>query len=93
MFQKTCFLHYCKLSSVFLVFKNVRERLEAKNYHPVCLLSVAHKMSGKLVNNKSVDHLDCRSYCSKAVLLTVVTDRIAKIFVMRGVIGADLLDL
>ena len=40
------------------VFKNVRERSTAKNYHPVSLLSVVSKVFEKLVNNKIVDHLE-----------------------------------
>ena len=39
------------------VFKNVRERSTAKNYHPVCLLSVVSKAFEKVVNNRIVDHL------------------------------------
>ena len=40
------------------VFKNVRERSAAKNYHPVSLLSMVSKVFEKLVNNKIVDHLE-----------------------------------
>ena len=40
------------------VFKNVRERSTAKNYHPVSLLSVVSKFFEKLVNDRIVDHLE-----------------------------------
>ena len=40
------------------VLKNVGERSTAKNYCPVCLLSVVSKVFEKLVNNRIVDHLD-----------------------------------
>ena len=46
-----------KVSSVFPVFKNVRERFAVKNYHPVSLFSVVSKVFEKLVNNGIVDHL------------------------------------
>ena len=36
------------------VFKIVRERSTAKNYHPVILLSVVSKVFEKLVNNRIV---------------------------------------
>ena len=39
------------------VFKNVGERSNAKNYHPVSLLSVVNKVFEKLVN-MIVDHLE-----------------------------------
>ena len=39
------------------VFKNVGERSTAKNYHPVCLLSVVSKVFEKLVNIRIVDLL------------------------------------
>ena len=73
------------------VFKNVRERSTAKNYHLVSLLSVVSKVFEKLVNNRIVDHVEkCglfpdfqygfRSFRSTADLLTVVSDRIARAF-------------
>ena len=43
-----------KVSSEVPVFKN----LTAKNYHPVCLLSVVSKVFEKLINNRIVDHLE-----------------------------------
>ena len=65
---------------------SVGERSTAKNYCPVCLLSVISKVFENLVNN-IVDHLEkChlfsdsqygfRSSQSTSDLLTVVSDRI-----------------
>ena len=55
--KESCFPDCWKVSSVVPVFKNVGERLTAKNYHPVSLLSVVSKVIEKLVNNRIVDHL------------------------------------
>ena len=77
------------------VFKNVGERSTAKNYHPVCLLSVVSKVFEKLVNIRIVDLLwkyglfsdfqyGFRSSWSTANLLTVVSDRIARAFNRSG---------
>ena len=76
------------------VFKNLGERSTAKNYHPVSLLSVVNKVTEKL-NSRIVDHLEkCglfsdfrygfRSSRSTADLLTVVSDRIARVFNNRS---------
>ena len=86
------------------VLKNVGERSIAKNYHPVSLLSVVSKVSGKLANNRTVDHLQkCglfsdlqygfRSSQSAKDLLTVVSDRIARAFNRSGAIRAVALDI
>ena len=56
--KESCFPDCWKVSSVFPVFKNVRERSAAKNYHPVSLFSVGTKVFEKLVNNRIVDHLE-----------------------------------
>ena len=56
--KEPCFPDFLKVSSVFLVFKNVEERSTAKNYLPASLLSVVSKVFEKLVNNKTVDHLE-----------------------------------
>ena len=40
------------------VFKNIGERSTAKNYQTVSLLSVVTKVFEKLVNNRTVDHLE-----------------------------------
>ena len=77
------------------VFKNVGERSTAKNYRPVSLLSVVSKVFEKLVNNKTVDHLEksglfsdfqygFRSSQLNADLLPVVSDRIARDFNRSG---------
>ena len=51
------------------VFKNVRERSTAKNYHPVSLLSMVSKIFEKIVNNRIVDHLEkCDFLISNMVL-------------------------
>ena len=83
--KKSCFSDCWKVSSMVPVFKNVGERSTAKNYRPVCLLSVVSKVFEKLVNNRIVDHLGkCglfsdfqygfRSSRSTADLLAVVSD-------------------
>ena len=59
----TCLKEPCspdswKVSSVVPVFKNVRERSIAKNYHPVSLHSLFRKIFEKPVNNRIVDHLE-----------------------------------
>ena len=80
-----------KVSSVVSVFKNVGKRSNAKNYHPVSLLSVVNKFFEGLLNNRSVDHLEkCglfsdfqhgfKSSQSTKDLLRVVSDRIARAF-------------
>ena len=55
--KESCFPDCWKVLSVVPVFKNVGERLTAKNYHPVSLLSVVSKVIEKLLNNRIVDHL------------------------------------
>ena len=40
------------------IFKNVGERVTAKNYRLVSLLSVVSKVFEKLVNNRTVVHLE-----------------------------------
>ena len=55
--KESCFSDCWKVSSVVPVFKNVGERSNAKNYHPVSLLSVVNKVFEKLVN-MIVDHLE-----------------------------------
>ena len=89
--KEFCFPDFWKVSSVVSIFKNVRERFNAKNYRPVSLLSMVSKVFEKLVNNRIVDHLEkCdlfsdfqygfRSSQSAADLLTIVSDRIGRTF-------------
>ena len=77
------------------VFKNVGETSTAKNYCPVSLPSVAHKVFEKLENNTIVHHLEkcdlfsdfqcgSRSSQSTADLHTVVSDRIARALKRSG---------
>ena len=77
------------------IFKNVGERSTAKNYHPVSLLSMFSKVFEKLVNNRTVAHLEkCsffsdfqygfRSSQSTADLLKIVSDRTARAFNKSG---------
>ena len=90
--KESCFPHYWKISLVVPIFKNVG-RPTAKNYHPVSLLSVVSKVFEKL--NRVVDHpgkcylfsnfqYGVRSSRSTADLLTVVSDRIARVFNRSG---------
>ena len=69
--------------------------LQLKTIHSVSLLSVASKVFKKLVNNRIVDHLQkCgllsdfqygfRSSQSTADLLTVASDRIARLLTGLG---------
>ena len=86
------------------VFKNVGERSTAKNCRPVSLFSVISKVFEKIVNNKIVDHLEksdhfsdfksgFRSSQSTADLLTVVSYRIATVFIRPGATRAVALDI
>ena len=56
--KESCFPECYKVLSVFPVFKNVGERFTAKNCRPISLLSVVSKVFEKLVNNRTVDHLE-----------------------------------
>ena len=42
--KESCFPNCWKVSLVVPLFKNVGERSTARNYHPVCLLSVVSKV-------------------------------------------------
>ena len=55
--KESCFPDCWKVSSVVPVFKNVGKRSTASNYRPVSLLSVLSKVFEKLVNNRTVDHI------------------------------------
>ena len=102
--KESCFQDCWKVSSVVPVFKNVGERSTAKNYHSVSLLSVVSKVVEKLVNNKIVDQLEksglfsdfqygFTSSRSTADLLTVVSDRLARVFNRSGATRAVALDI
>ena len=102
--KEYCFPDCWKVSSVVAVFENVGERSTAKNYRPVSLLSVLSKAFEKLVNNRIVDHLQkCslfsdfqygfRSSRSTADLLTVISDRIIRVFNRSGATRAVALDI
>ena len=53
--EESCFPDCWKVLLVVPVFKNVRERSTAKNYHPVSLLSVVNNVFEKLANNRLLD--------------------------------------
>ena len=102
--RESCFPDCWKVWLVVPIFKNVGKRSTAKNYHPVSFPSVVSKVSGKLLNNRIVDHLDkCglfsdfqygfRSFRSTADLLTVVSYRIARAFNSSGATWAVSLDI
>ena len=50
------------------VFKNVRERSTAKNYHPFSLLSVVSKVFEKFVNRI----VDCLEKCGLFLIASMV---------------------
>ena len=73
-----------------------------KSYCPVSLLYVVSKVFENLVNNRIVDHLEKCGLCdfryfrssrSTAVLLMVVTDRIARAFKRSGATQAVALNI
>ena len=86
--KESCFPDCWKVLSVVPVLKNVVEWSTAKNYRPVSHLSVVSKAFEKFLNNTIVDHLEkCmvfqygfRSSQSTADILTVASDRIARVF-------------
>ena len=89
--KESCFPYFWKVSFVVAAFKNVGERTTAKNYSPVSLLFVVSKLFEKLINSRIFDHLEkCglfydfqygfRSSRSTAGPLTVVSDRIVRVF-------------
>ena len=98
MFQEKSYFPGCwKVSLVVSVFKNVGERSTAKNYCPVCLISVVSKIYEKFLINRVVDHLEkcdlfsdfqCgfRSSQSTAVLLAVVSAIIVRAFNRLGLL-------
>ena len=102
--KESCFQDFWKISLVVPVFKNIGERSTTKNYRPVRLLSVVSIVFEKLVDKRTVEHLEkCglfsdfqygfRSSQSSADLLTVVSDRIARAFKRSGATRAVALDI
>ena len=98
--KDSCFPDCWKVSSVVPVFNNVGKRSTAKNYRPASLLSMVSKVFEKLVNNRIVDHLKkCffpdfhYGFRSAADLLTVVFERIARVFNRSGSTRAVALDI
>ena len=87
------------------VFKNVGERSTAKNYCPVSLLSVVSKVFEKLViviifKNFIIFFLICSKVLGlldlgfrSSDLLTVVSDRITRVFNRSGATRAVSLDI
>ena len=102
--KESCFPDCWNVSLVVPVFKNVGKTSTAKNYCPVILLSVVSTVFEKLVNNRTVDHLEnCglfsdfqhgfRSSQMTVDLLTVVPDRIARALIRSGAAEAVALDI
>ena len=99
--KESCFPDCLKVSSVVFVFKNVGKGLLLKT---TTLLVFFSKVFEKLVNNRIVDHLErCGLFSdfqygfrfgqSTADLLTVVSDRIARAFIISGATQAVALDI
>ena len=95
LLKESCFPDCWKVSSVVPVFKSIVERSTYKKYCPVSLFPVVSKVFEKVANNRIVDHLEIydifsnfqygfRSSRSTADLLTVVSDRIARIAFNRS---------
>ena len=101
--NRLCFPDCRKVSYVVPVLKNVVERLMAKNYCPVRLLSVVSKVSEKLLNNRLVVLLKKCGFLSDfwygfrcfwlIDVLTVVSDRIVRVFNMLGATPAVALEI
>ena len=58
------------------LFKNVRERSTAKNYHLNSLLSVVSKVFEKFVNNRIVDHLEKCGFFSDFSMVLDLLDQL-----------------
>ena len=103
--KESCFLDCWKVSLVIPAFKNVGERSTAKNYCPVSLLSVVSKVFEKLViviifKNFIIFFLICSKVLGlldlgfrSSDLLTVVSDRITRVFNRSGATRAVALDI
>ena len=88
--KESCFPGCWKVSSVVPVFKNVRERSTAKNYHPVSLLSVVTKVFEKLINHKIVDHLE---KCGLFLISSMVLSRLNQLQIFQQLCLLELLRL
>ena len=102
--KQSCFPDCWKVSLVVPVFQNAGERSTAKSYCPVTPLSMVSKVFEKLVNKRIADHMEkCglfpdfqygfRSSRSTANLLTVVSDRITRVFNRSGATQSVALDI
>ena len=100
--KESCFPDCWKVSSAVPVFKNVGKDLLLKT--TTLFLKVVSKVFEKLINNRIVDHLNkCglfsdfhygfRSSRSTAGLLSVVSDRICRVFSRSGATRAVALDI
>ena len=58
LYLKESYFPDWKVSMVFFVFKNIRERTAAENYYPLSVLSVLNKVFEKLLNNVFADRLE-----------------------------------
>ena len=78
-----------------LLFQNVWERCMTKNYRPINLFSIFGKIYEKFASNRLADKLAIcglfsdfqfgfRSFCSTTDILTVVSDRIIRVFIRDG---------
>ena len=69
----SCFPDCWKVSSSVPVFKDVGERSTAKNYCPISVFSVFSKVFEKLVNNRTVDHLEkCGLFLISSMVLSLL---------------------
>ena len=64
LYLKESYFPDWKVSLVFFVLKNIRERTAAENYYPLSVLSVLNKVFEKLFNNMLADHLEKCGLCS-----------------------------
>ena len=100
---QSCFPDCWKVSLIISVFKNAGESSTAKNYHPVCLLSLASKVFEKFANHRIIDHLEksglflvsCMvlGLLDQLQILTSVPDRIVRALKSSGATRAAALDI
>ena len=70
--KESCFPDSWIVSSVFLVFKNVRDRCTAKIYRSFSLLSVVSKVSKKRLINRLADHLEKYKFFISCTVLGIL---------------------